>query len=115
MRLAHVLAALAMSAAPAQADEWTRTDTAVEAVVLTALAVDYIQTKRILADGREGNMLLANEHISPDAYFLTLSAAHVLAMRILPSKWRHIAQGVTIGAQSRSIARNWQAGYTVSF
>ena len=97
------------------AGDWTTADTVLEAAVLATFAIDYTQTKRIVSDGRESNMLLSGGHISTDAYFLTVAASHVLVTRILPSRWRHVLQGVTIGAQTRSIARNWQAGYTLSF
>lgn len=125
VRIALAGLLLVTFAASAHADEWTKTDTAIEAAVLTTFALDYLQTRQIVEDGREGNPIIGLcggrvgdakcDGISPELYFGGLAIAHVAAMRLLPHRWRNAAQGLTVGIQIRSLRNNYAAGYTFRF
>jgi hypothetical protein len=112
-----ILLLLLSLAATASADEWTRADTATEAVVLATLAADYLQTRQIVLDGKENNpvMGLRGDRLAPEAYFPIAAGLHVAIVRLTPRPYRSILQGLTIGFQLAGIRRNWHAGYAVSF
>ena len=124
--LVALLAVLALTA-NASADKWTKTDTAIEGVVLTTFTLDYLQTRQILESttGREGNPIIGScrsrvggndcSGVPPELYFGGLAIVHVAAMRLLPSRWRNVAQGLTIGVQVRTLHNNYEAGYTFRF
>lgn len=112
VKLALVIALLLVPAT-ARAERWTHLDTALEATTLALFAVDYAQTRQILADGREGNMLMDEAGIPPEPYFLAAAALHVVGAAVLPQPYRRIAQGVTIGVQVGAIQANWHAGYSL--
>lgn len=115
MRVAAlVLVVLLLPASPAQADEWTATDTAIQATVLTLIAADYVQTRQIVADGRESNPIMGRrgDRIPPGMYFLSLATMHTFAAVLLPVRHRRLAQGVMIGVQLHSSVMNLEAGYS---
>lgn len=81
------------------------------------LAADYIQTREVVADGKESNPVMGErgQNLPPAVYFPTAFVAHLAVARCLSRPWREIWQGVTIGWQSYSIADNWRAGYRLDF
>jgi hypothetical protein len=96
--------------ASARTDDWSRTDTVVEAGCLALLVADWRQT----LDRRytETNVVLGSH---PDAtkvtlYFVGVTFLQVLTARLLPRPWRTFFQGITIGAETRSVYNNWQLG-----
>lgn len=120
-----VLTLIAALTSTVAADEWTKTDTALEAAALSLLAADYLQTRQIVRLGREGNPIMGMcggvlteqgcGRVSPDLYFGAIAIAHVVAARALPSRWRNVAQGITIGVVARSVHHNYSAGIAVRF
>jgi len=94
----------------ARADEWTRTDTAIEVGCGALLIADWRQT----LDRRyeESNAILGR---SPGAaavtdYFLAVMALQFASARLLPHPWRTLFQGITLGTEGRSVYNNWQLG-----
>lgn len=123
--LLATLLVLAVSSSGARADDWTRTDTVLQAAALTTLAVDYLQTRQLVRDRIETNPLIGAcggmvhpdgcGRVSPELYFAAVAALHIAAARLLPAPWRHVLQGVTIGVEAHAITRNYEAGYTLRF
>jgi hypothetical protein len=109
------LAFLALASTQARADEWTTTDTLVESGCIALFLIDWGQT----LDRRyqETNPLLGNHpsHAAVDGYFLAVMSVQVLVARLLPSPWRSVFQGATIGIEGRSVVNNWRLGAHVSW
>ncbi len=116
IRLCLIAALLALST-NVRADDWTLNDTLMETATLAMLAIDYHQTKQVVADGREGNPIigLKGENISPDAYFLTVASAQLVLALVLPQPYRRISQLVVIVVQADAVSANWSAGYRMDF
>ncbi len=115
MRRALVLLLLALACCtPAT---WSRTDTVLEATFGATLAADYLQTRQVTADGKEGNPVMGHrgERMPPAVYFPAVAVAHVAAARCMPRPWRTIFQAFTVGWQVDAIHTNWDAGYAVEW
>ena len=110
MRRIALLAFLVLFSTEAQADEWTTTDTVVESGCIALFWVDWRQT----LDRRyqESNPILGSRpsRAAVDIYFLAVISTQVVAARLLPSPWRHVFQGITIGIEGRSVFNNWRLG-----
>jgi hypothetical protein len=110
MKLAALSALLVLFAANARADDWTTTDTVVEAGCIALFLVDWRQS----LDRRyvESNPILGSHpsHAAVDGYFLSVTTVQVLVAWLLPSPWRSVFQGVTIGIEGRSVINNWRLG-----
>ena len=110
MKSLSLLAFLAFVPAKTHADTWTTTDTVVETGCIALFLVDWQQT----LDRRyqESNPLLGNHPSTAavDGYFLAVTSAQVVAARLLPSPWRSVFQGITIGIEGRSVVNNWRLG-----
>lgn len=126
-RVVALVIALVLSAC-ANAPRFNTTDKVLQSGVAASFALDYTQTRKIVRDGLERNPLMGRcgGHVqvegadctavmSPEVYFLGVFAVHTAVMHALPRPWRNAAQGLTIGVQSRSIERNYQAGYGFTF
>lgn len=102
------------------ADNWTKTDTAYQGVVITALAVDMGQTLYISKNPNkyyEMNPLLG-KHPSQDkviGYFLGGMIAHTAFAMALPPTYRRIWQYVFIGIEGLVIGRNYSIGVGIDF
>lgn len=105
-------------------DAWTPTDTAAQAAVLLTLGADYLQTREIVACGRdpacgqrESNPIMGHggERVPPAVYFATIAVAHTAAARVLPQPWRRLSQIALVAVQAYVVHHNWEAGYAVSF
>jgi hypothetical protein len=110
MKSLSLLALLALVPAEAHADTWTTADTAIESGCIALFLIDWAQT----LDRRyqESNPILGN-HPSTAAvhgYFLAVISAQVVVARLLPSPWRSVFQGITIGIEGRSVVNNWRLG-----
>ena len=110
MKSLSLLALLALVPAEAQADPWTTTDTVVEAGCIALFLIDWKQT----FDRRyqESNPLLSNHPSAAavDGYFLAVISVQVVTARLLPSPWRSVFQGISIGIEGRSVVNNWRLG-----
>jgi hypothetical protein len=92
-------------------------DSASQAVVLTALGADFLQTRHIVADGMESNPVMGErgERVHPLPYFATVAVAHTALARALPQPWRRLSQVALVAVQCKVIARNAMAGYAVQW
>ena len=99
------------------AEAWDRDDLIWQGAVLTTLAIDVYQTRRIVADCRENNPVIGQcgENIPYLAYFAGVALAHTAVVRIVPERYARVIQGVTIVLQIAMIRRNWGAGYSIEF
>jgi hypothetical protein len=109
-------AARAEDAEPERTFRWTKLDTALELAVVTSLAVDYLQTRKLTEAGLESNRFLGRGRVSPEAWFLTAAASHVVVSLVIPEgRWRTAFQGIVLGAEFAAIENNWTAGYGLTF
>ena len=112
-------------ATTAQAGDWTRQDTYFEAAALTALALDYAQTKSMVSkgfviDGRpyeEHNPIMGRYPSSQtvDLYFASVAVSHIAIAYLLPSKWRRWFQAGTIVLELGVVGTNYSGGMGFSF
>lgn len=104
----------------AHADDWTRTDTALEATWLVLHAVDWGQTRYIAKNPDrfyEQNPILG-KHPSVgrvNAYSALTSVAHYGVSQWLSPANRRIWQSVTIGFAAGTVAHNYHIGVKVDF
>jgi hypothetical protein len=124
MRMILAIAAVLMAlAAPAMAEpegggrDWSTVDYALDAACLASIVADYVQTKPIIRDGREGNpiMGLRGDRLPPEAYFATVATVHIVVTRTLPRRWRRVGKIAFLGVQAVAIGRNLEAGYGFRF
>jgi hypothetical protein len=110
MKSLSLLAFLALVPAKAHADPWTTTDTVVETGCIALFLIDWNQT----LDRRyqESNPLLGNHPSAAavDGYFVAAMSVQFVAARLLPSPWRSVFQGISIGIEGRSVVNNWRLG-----
>lgn len=102
MKTTKILLVLALFApAAAQADEWTKIDTAVEGAFILAIGADYFTTREMLYHrGFSETNVILGEHPSParlTTYAITCIVTHAVTARLLPNPYRRIFQTVTIG------------------
>lgn len=113
------LVILAVLASCGPRARWTAADTFVEVAVAGTIAVDYVQTRRIINEPirpyhREWNPVLARG-VHPEVYFPAALALHVAAARMLRQPYRRILQVVTLGLQFRAIENNLAYGYAIEW
>jgi hypothetical protein len=110
MQVLSVVAVLALQPSSTRADDWTNTDTIVEFGCVALLLMDWGQT----LDRRyqESNPILGShpDSVAVDGYFVAAIGAQVLVARLLPSPWRSVFQGITLGIEGRSVFNNWRMG-----
>jgi len=115
MKRIALLALLALLGAEARADPWTTTDTIVESGCVALFLIDWQQT----LDRRyqESNPILGAHpsRAAVDGYFFGVIGVQVVAARLLPSPWRGVFQGITIGVEGRSVYNNWRLGAHAGF
>lgn len=102
------------------AENWTKTDTAYQGVVITALAVDMAQTLYISNNPNEYYEMnpLLGKHPSNDkviGYFLSGMVAHTIGAMALPPTYRRIWQCVFIGVEGLVIGHNYSIGVGTHF
>jgi hypothetical protein len=119
-----VLAMLGV-ARDARADRWTAADSASQAVVVTSLTLDYLQTRQIIDNARnrpemghlERNPIMGErgERVPVPIYFAGVAIAHTGLARALPQPWRRISQVALVAVQIKAIGTNMSAGYAITF
>lgn len=110
---------LFLFAVPSQADDWSKSDTLREVVVLTLFVADWRQTRdSINKPGyTEINPILGEKPSAKEinTYFGVMALAHVGASYFLPRKWREGFQYTTIGYEAGVVFRNNRIGLSVNF
>lgn len=115
--------AVAALPAPAKAEPkdddraWTARDTVLEALFGLSMLGDYLQTRKITRHADEINpiMGLRGNRVPPELYFPAMMGLHYGTMRLLPSPWRNIAQGLGIAFEGGVVGRNLKLGYGFRF
>jgi hypothetical protein len=124
MKLALAAALLVSLSSVAKADEWTRSDTALQLAGGALMVADYLQTRQItrapiMPDHYESNPILRTGKgglgLSPELYFLSAAGTHTMVALVLPKPWRRVAQVGLIAFQSWVVGSNWSAGYSFGF
>jgi len=141
MKRLVILLVLLLSSNSFAYDKWTTTDTVLQSVYVALHTTDWVQSRWIAKHGyietpfartnpdgsavfgrsyvehKEGNVLLG-EHPHKDKvdiYFASTLILHTLVSYLLPSNYRHIWQGVTIGMEGTAIGHNVRAGVKMKF
>jgi hypothetical protein len=111
-----VLALLAAAGARAD-DEWTATDTALEAGFAVALAGDWLQSRSVAGIAFETNPILGRRpsRATIDTYFAGVLALHLVVSAALPRPYRTVWQSVWFTVESAVVYRNAQAGIVIRF
>lgn len=112
--LAPMLLALPLAAG----DPWTKADTARESIAVAFSAADWSQTLNLQKCGfRELNPILGERpsRASVNAYFIASIGLHVLIAKLLPSKYRHAFQYITIGWEAGFVTHNAHIGVRFTF
>lgn len=94
---------------------WSKRDVALQSAFTASLAVDWVQTQDIISDCVESNPVL----VSPDCgvrvpsafYFPAVAILHATAVHLLPSDWRPLVQGFSLGIQLSALHLNYSYGY----
>lgn len=101
----------------AHQDEWTKTDTYMQAVVTAAYAADAYTTSKIqyhpeLREEGPAHFALGRQPSTSDTwmYFGTLAITNYFISRALPAKWRPFWQSVNIVAHGSAAFTNCQLG-----
>ena len=120
MRTHYLVAFCALIAMPCQAQEWSRTDTALEATYLALHSVDWSQSKYIAKHPEsfyETNVFLGKHPHGGDVnvYFATTAIAHIAVAYLLPEKYRSMFQVATIGMEIGYVGKNYHIGIGFSF
>lgn len=93
---------------------WDSTDTACELAYATAHVMDWRQTLDIKRHpGMYETNPILGRHPHDDkinAYFAGTLLAHAVVSYLLPGKYRHIWQGLSIGAEGYQVYANYQLG-----
>jgi len=101
------------------ADQWTKTDTALESMYAGLTIVDWGQTRNMIKEGgyHEINPLLGR-HPSLDEVDILIPAAivaHGLISMALPPKYRIYWQAVFIGIEGFTVLSNYNIGLRLDF
>jgi hypothetical protein len=116
---ASILPYLLLCAGLAQAGDWTDKDTAVQAVVLSTFAVDYMQTKDIKNHkwAYETNPIMGKHpsDVRIRNYFISAAVIHTAIAYKLPPEWRKPFQYATIAVQVVTIIKNKRMGLNYEF
>jgi hypothetical protein len=101
-------------AGPAWAeDDWTTTDSTIEATVQTSIAIDWLTTLGPRCAGcYESNPVLGRNpsDLTVSTYMATMMIGHYLIARLLPQPWRRIWQGVVLGVEAVAVTNNLVVG-----
>lgn len=101
-------AAIALLLAGCCPQQWSRTDTALEATFGAELVVDAAQTASIVNNCQEYNPVVGpcGERVPFPIYELAVMVLHAAIAAELPPRAREIFQGVTIGVEGHTIYFN---------
>lgn len=114
---------LLMFATPCFAfDEWTKTDTALQATYTVLHVIDWGQTSHQAKIGwvgtyHENNPILGTypTEKSVHVYFASTLVAYTIISYALPTPWRKVWQGVGIGIELGAIGNNYNIGFRSLF
>lgn len=93
---------------------WSKQDTMRELAFAGVTAADWYQTEQITHDCNEVNPMIGkcgNGPVGVDIEMPTAIISHVLISGLLPTKYRHMWQYVTIGTETLQVASNYRIGY----
>lgn len=121
-----IIAALMLIANTAQAynilpKDWDATDTVLEALVITSLAIDRGQTDTIHRMRMEevgwARTFIGSHptHRQVNQYFATCAVVHTAIAIVLPTPYRELWQSVWIGIEVGTIHANNQIGIGIKF
>jgi hypothetical protein len=95
-------------------DDWSSTDSVMEASVQVALAMDALTTLQVLTEAGmvETNPILGRHpsELAVVGYGLAWMAGHYLIARLLPQPWRRIWQGLVFGVEVAAVTNNLVVG-----
>lgn len=119
-----ILAAMALAASTAHADEWRTEDTQRETAYLVLHAMDWAQTRNIARNPNQysesgviaRSMIGAHPSVAQVNQYMIGSAVLQYAIaRALPSECRKVFQYVTIIDAGVSVSGNFRIGLTIGF
>jgi len=102
------------------ADPWETTDYALAGAALTALAVDWGQTRYIAKNthrySETNPMLGATPSVGKvDAYFVCAMVGTVALAHVLPSDWRQLFLAGTLAVEIGAVSQNRSIGIKMAF
>lgn len=113
-----MLAALLASGA-AHADPITTSEIGLESTYSALHIADWMQTSSMVGDQRwiENNPILGRNpsRRRVNLYFASTLAAHVIALKLLPARYRPWLLAITIGIEAGAVARNAHFGIRIKF
>lgn len=121
MKVLFCITILMLIVTPARAwfDPWTKTDYALQGILLVLDVMDYNQTMQFTQKKThyEDNKLLGEypSRSRVNNYFLGLAVLHVAVAMTLPKPYRTMWQGTFIGIEGYCVRHNYRAGIRVSF
>jgi hypothetical protein len=116
MKKLIVLAAMVvgLSGCAGMGKNWTKADTARQAVFTGLALADWSQTKHILEiNHKEHNPLISEDTV--DIYFPAAILAHAAVSYALSPEYRKWWQYITIGTQAFCVGRNIAMGFEFGF
>lgn len=101
-------------------DKWNVLDTSMEIAWQAANAADYLQTRTIAKnpdDFCEYNPILGKhpDEDTVDIYFAAAAVLHLGVSILLPTKYRTLWQGITLGCTITCVQINYRAGIKIDF
>lgn len=102
----------------ANAEPWTVRDTALETTGAALHLLDWSQTLYGVRQGFSESNPILGRHPTEGAvyaYFAGTLLAHVVIARLLPQPWRGVWQGLWIGIEATSVARNFAGGVRLAW
>ena len=123
MKARPAILTLLLTAPLMAVDTWSTQDKALEGAFIASMAIDYRQTSDIhhTVPGRlpyyEQNVFMGRcpTQATINRYFLASTALQVLAVDLLPSKYRTVAQALTLGIEVGAIGHNYTIGLKFSY
>lgn len=116
--LVALILALASFTARAQSNDWTNTDTAMQAAVTAALVIDWRQTRQAMANPqayREMNPMIGHSARAVNQYFAGSIIGSAALAYVLPRPWRERFQAGTLAVEIVAIGRNKSVGLRIGF
>jgi hypothetical protein len=111
----QVVLALLLASSPG---EWSALDTGLELSYASLVAVDMMQTQSSVSrGGLELNPILGKRPsaVGIAGYGLGLVAVHLGISMALPSPWRSVWQGITVGIEGHTVVRNYEVGVRIAW
>lgn len=115
--LTILLIGVMISFAHAESD-WTKEDTVYQVLFSSLLMTDWLQTKEAVSEGyKENNPILGSypSQNSIDVFGASVIIGHFAISKLLPKDWRRKWQLLTIGAEIKNVAHNYNIGVRIRF